>query len=212
LVICKFAICQHALFTSHRFGKYRNCAKYGYLPNAAPDNFRLILGILAKLDMKMLQLKPNYFSSFSLTGLFLVFVLLFGLPAYAGSLVSQSSSGIAIKGYDPVAYFTENKAIKGSDEFTHRWLGATWNFASAEHMEMFIADPINYLPQYGGYCAASMAGGAIYEADPEAWRIVDGMLYLNYSTWVMTKWAKDIPGNISVANEKWVQVKSKLTQ
>jgi YHS domain-containing protein len=160
----------------------------------------------------MSRLRTKYYSSFTMTGLFLVCVLLIGLPASAGSLVSQSFSGIAIKGYDPVAYFTENKAIKGSDEFTHRWLGATWNFASAEHMEMFKADPINYLPQYGGYCAASMKDSATYEADPEAWRIVDGMLYLNYSTRLMTKWAKDIPGNISVANEKWVLVKSGLTQ
>jgi len=160
----------------------------------------------------MSQLKPKYYSSFFMTGLFFVYVLLFGLPASAGSLVSQSSSGIAIKGYDPVAYFTENKAIKGSDEFSYRWLGATWNFVSAEHKEMFEADSIKYLPQYGGYCAASMTDGATYEADPEAWRVVDGMLYLNYSTRVMTKWAKDIPGNISVANVKWEQVKSGLKQ
>lgn len=155
--------------------------------------------------------KPLHLGSIAIILLALCASVL-SLPAHAGSLISQSSSGVAIKGYDPVAYFTDNKPVKGSEEFSHRWLGATWNFASAEHKEMFVADPIKYVPQYGGYCALSMTDGSRYEADPYSWRIVDGMLYLNYSTGVMTKWAKDVPGYISAANVKWAEVKTGLTQ
>jgi YHS domain-containing protein len=86
---------------------------------------------------------------------------------------------VAILGYDPVAYFTEGKAVKGSPEISRGWLGATWQFASAEHRDAFVSEPIRYAPQYGGFCAL---GVAIEEAsaniDPEAWRIVDGKLYL----------------------------------
>ncbi|WP_348651965.1 YHS domain-containing (seleno)protein [Rhizobium sp. 007] len=86
---------------------------------------------------------------------------------------------IAILGYDPVAYFTDGYATKGSPEFTKKWLGATWYFASAEHRDAFASEPIRYAPQYNGFCAL---GTAIEEAsaniDPEAWRIIDGKLYL----------------------------------
>ena len=86
---------------------------------------------------------------------------------------------VAILGYDPVAYFTEGKAVKGSPEIGQKWLGATWHFASAAHRDAFISEPIRYAPQFGGFCAL---GTGIEEAtaniDPEAWRIVDGKLYL----------------------------------
>lgn len=88
---------------------------------------------------------------------------------------------VAIKGYDPVAYFTENQALKGSKEFSHDWLGATWHFASAENRDLFIAEPIKYAPQYGGHCADGVSFGTITtNIDPEAWRIIEGKLYLSY--------------------------------
>ncbi|CCE99547.1 YHS domain-containing (seleno)protein [Sinorhizobium fredii] len=86
---------------------------------------------------------------------------------------------VAILGYDPVAYFTDGRATKGSPEFTEKWLGATWYFASVKHRDAFASEPIRYAPQYGGFCAL---GTSVEEAsaniDPEAWRIVDGKLYL----------------------------------
>jgi hypothetical protein len=86
---------------------------------------------------------------------------------------------VAILGYDTVAYFVDSRAVEGSPEFTHKWLGVTWQFASAEHRDIFIADPIRYAPQYGGLCVGSMASSQITSnIDPEAWRIVDGKLYL----------------------------------
>ena len=90
---------------------------------------------------------------------------------------------MAIEGYDPVAYFTEGKAMKGSEEFAHDWLGTPWHFANATHRDMFAADPARFAPQYGGYCALGVGldGHASENIDPErAWRIIDDKLYLAY--------------------------------
>jgi YHS domain-containing protein len=86
---------------------------------------------------------------------------------------------VAILGYDPVAYFTDGKAVPGSPEINQSWLGATWYFASTEHRDAFVAAPISYAPQYGGFCAGSMSVGLVTDnIDPESWRIIDGKLYL----------------------------------
>jgi hypothetical protein len=88
---------------------------------------------------------------------------------------------IAIKGYDPVAYFTENRAVEGSPRYSHRWLGATWLFSSAEHRDLFASQPVKYAPQYGGHCADGVSLGTITtNIDPKAWRIIEGKLYLSY--------------------------------
>jgi len=109
----------------------------------------------------------------------------------------------ALRGYDPVAYFTEGKPIEGSDRFTHHWQGATWHFASAENRDSFAADPERYAPQYGGYCAWAVSQGYTASTNPEAWRIVGDKLYLNYSKSVQKRWEKDVPGNIAKANRNW---------
>ena len=86
---------------------------------------------------------------------------------------------VAIKGYDPVAYFTDRRAVQGSSEINQSWLGAIWYFSSAKHRDAFAVDPMRYAPQYGGFCAGSMSVGLITDnIDPEAWRIIDGKLYL----------------------------------
>lgn len=89
--------------------------------------------------------------------------------------------GPALQGYDPVAYFTMGKAMKGTEEFNHEWLGANWQFVSAEHRDLFAADPTKYAPQHGGYCSVGATGGGTHRANPESWRIVDGRLYLFFS-------------------------------
>ena len=103
-------------------------------------------------------------------------------PAAAEEFVNTGYFGdVAIKGYDTVAYFTRDAAVEGSAEFSHRWLGATWHFASAEHRDLFAADPVKYAPQYGGHCADGVSFGTITtNIDPKAWRIIAGKLYLNY--------------------------------
>ena len=109
----------------------------------------------------------------------------------------------AIRGYDPVAYFTDKASVKGSDKFSYAWKGATWRFASAENRDLFAASPEKFAPQYGGYCAFAVAQNSLARIDPQAWNVVDGKLYLNYSLKVREAWAKDSPGYIRKADANW---------
>ena len=111
--------------------------------------------------------------------------------------------GLAIRGTDPVAYFTEGGPVAGSSEFTYTWGNATWQFASAENRDLFAANPEQYAPQYGGFCAWAVSQGYTASIDPDAWRIVDGKLYLNFSRGVQRRWERDIPGNINQADANW---------
>ncbi|NEZ61489.1 hypothetical protein D0962_01645 [Leptolyngbyaceae cyanobacterium CCMR0082] len=113
------------------------------------------------------------------------------------------NSGLAIRGTDPVAYFTQGGPVAGSSEFTYTWNNATWQFVSAENRDLFAANPAQYAPQYGGYCAWAVSQGYTASIDPNAWKIVDGKLYLNYSRGVQRRWEQDIPGHISNANANW---------
>jgi YHS domain-containing protein len=96
----------------------------------------------------------------------------------------------AINGYDPVAYFEENKPVKGNEKISLKWKEAEWYFASQKNLELFKANPEKYAPQYGGYCAFGMSRGYKANTLPEAWTIADGKLYLNYNLDVRTEWSK----------------------
>lgn len=111
--------------------------------------------------------------------------------------------GLAVEGYDTVAYFTAGLPVAGKREFEYRWQGATWRFASAEHRDLFAADPAKYAPRYGGYCAYAVARGYTAEIDPEAWKIVDGRLYLNYDRDVQRLWEADVAGHVRAADANW---------
>lgn len=115
---------------------------------------------------------------------------------------------VALKGYDAVAYET-GTATPGSSRFEHRWNGAVWRFTSAANRDRFAQDPEKYAPQFGGYCAWAVSRGYTADIDPEAFRIVDGRLYLNYSTSVRTEWEKDIQGNIARGRANWPGVLEK---
>src|SRR5437016_4674828 len=113
--------------------------------------------------------------------LVLTLVMTAALPVLAASKsdpINKDGGGIAIKGYDPVAYFTQSKPVKGSSAFTYQWMNATWWFASAEARDEFARIPEKYAPQYGGYCAYGVSQGHTAPIDPEAWTIVEGKLYL----------------------------------
>jgi hypothetical protein len=128
------------------------------------------------------------------------------MPVFADSKadpINKESNGVAIKGYDPVAYFTDSKPVQGSAAFTHQWMNSTWRFASAEHRDEFARDPEKYAPQYGGYCAYGVSQGHTAPIDPEAWTIIEGKLYLNYSKGVKKTWAEAIPKHIDEANRNW---------
>lgn len=123
--------------------------------------------------------------------------------------VNQTFFGVAIKGYDPVAYFTESKPVKGDKKHQFEWNDATWYFASAANKEAFSKEPEKYAPQYGGYCAYAVSQNSTAGIDPDAWKIIDGKLYLNYSQKIQKKWEGDIPGFIEKANQNWPKLLEK---
>ena len=123
--------------------------------------------------------------------------------ANGGEINTGGSGDVAIKGYDPVAYFTMGQASKGSEDHSLEWLGAVWHFSSAKHQEMFASSPVQYAPQYGGYCADGVSLGRVAaNIDPDAWRIVDGKLYLNYDEKSAVK-LEETPGHIEKADKHW---------
>jgi YHS domain-containing protein len=129
--------------------------------------------------------------------------------AGAGETVFSTGGG-AIAGYDPVAYFTDGKPIKGAKNHSAEWKGATWHFASADNKAKFEADPAKYAPQYGGFCAWAVSQGYTAKIDPVAWHIEDGKLYLNYNKSVQKRWTGDIPGNISKGDTNWPGIMAEL--
>lgn len=122
----------------------------------------------------------------------------------SASIQSAVAGELAIEGYDPVAYFLMNKPVKGSKSITHDWLGKQWFFVSNEHKEFFIADPIAYMPNYGGYCSYDpVSRGHDHQVDPTAWRIVDNELYLFFS---------ETEASHAMPAEKWEKVKAGLSE
>jgi YHS domain-containing protein len=129
--------------------------------------------------------------------------------AWAAEPVNTNGSPLALGGYDVVAYFTEGKPVAGQAAHEAHWNGARWRFASAEHRERFLREPKRFAPRYGGYCAYAVSRGYTAPVAPEAWRIVDGKLYLNYSKDVQTLWEREIPANIKKADTNWPAVLAK---
>lgn len=120
--------------------------------------------------------------------------------------------GVAIMGYDTVAYFTDGRAVKGTEEFSYEWLGTPWHFASRKHMEMFQSEPVEYAPQYGGYCAGEVAGSGTVTVniDPEAFKIVDGKLYLTYDKVHTDGFAANASEEVPKADANWPKTKAEL--
>ena len=138
------------------------------------------------------------------------FILLIASPANAERWNLESGflskSEAVIKGYDPVAYFTQGAPVKGNPDITSTYQGGLFYFASQEHKELFNAEPEKYAPQYGGYCAFAVAHGSKAGIDPEAWKIVDGKLYLNLNKNIQERWEGNIDGFISQANTNWPEL------
>lgn len=127
-------------------------------------------------------------------------------PALAAEPPVYASDSIAINGYDPVAYFTEGKPVKGLSEFSSDWNGATVLFASEAHKKMFDADPEAFAPKYGGYCAYAVSKGYTASTDPDAWTIHEGRLYLNFSKSVRALWTLKRKSHIASADANWPSV------
>ena len=119
--------------------------------------------------------------------------------------------GVAIMGYDPVAYFTDGKAVKGSEKFSYDWLGTPWHFASDEHRSMFMNEPVRYAPQFGGYCLGEVSLGSVtIDIDPDAFKIIDGKLYLAYDKPDMEMIANHAGDVVPLAEANWPAIKTRL--
>jgi len=137
--------------------------------------------------------------------LFCAVVLFAGLStlAPAKELHNLDHDGVAIQGYDPVAFFTDHRPVKGDAQFQSQYLGAKYYFASAEHKAAFDREPAKYEPQFGGYCAYGASKGKTAPIKIEAWEILNGRLLLQYDLDVKSRFDKDPQGTLKKADENW---------
>jgi hypothetical protein len=122
--------------------------------------------------------------------------------------VTLAGPGLAVHGYDVVAYFKQGTPTLGSDTFAVAYNGGTYRFANQTNLDEFKADSAKYVPAYGGFCAYGVALGKKFDGDPHFWKIVDGRLYLNLSGDIAVEWGKDIPGNIKKSESNWPRIRS----
>ncbi|CEG58317.1 YHS domain-containing (seleno)protein [Legionella fallonii] len=139
-------------------------------------------------------------------GVFIASCFMFCSTAFSSD---SPTFAVALQGYDVVAYFTENKPVKGNGDHVVIRDGIYYLFANENDKKLFEANPDKYLPQYGGWCAFGTAVGKKIASDPLAWKMVDGKLYLNLNERVQKVWSKDIPGYIKKADANWLQIKDK---
>ena len=137
---------------------------------------------------------------------FAVFALASLGSAFAADHVNVVN-GLALRGFDPVAFFTQGRAVMGDAKLTSQYEGATYEFADVQDKAAFDAEPGKYLPQYGGFCAAATSHGRKVDADPRAFVIKDGKLYVNYNQEALDAFSKDLPASIKAADEKWPEVR-----
>lgn len=135
--------------------------------------------------------------------------LLLNALALAGSEINTNDQGLALQGYDPVAYFTTGAPQQGDSQFTAEHNGATYHFASAENRDAFLSDPDKYLPQYGGYCAYGTSLGKKFDGDPLSWKIVDDKLYVNTNAKAHELWLADEQNRIDQADSQWPDIRDK---
>ena len=133
-----------------------------------------------------------------------LFLMLALASAFADkTLVNVDKQGVALKGYDPVAYFTDNAPQKGNAAITSTYKGAQYQFVSDEHKKMFDANPAKFEPQFGGFCAYGVSKGYTVKIEPDAFQVVDGRLLLQYDKSVREKFQKDTQGNLKKADANW---------
>ncbi len=148
----------------------------------------------------------------------LALAVLFVLPGVVAVASGQHEGvihtidGVAIGGYDPVAYFTLGAPTQGVEQFTAEWDGAVWWFVSADHRDRFVADPERYAPHYGGYCAQAAAQNQVAEGDPEIWTVEGNRLFLNYNARYQRRFRSDLASNIAAADHNWPDLRSRLAE
>jgi YHS domain-containing protein len=132
------------------------------------------------------------------------------LFAWGASSISGAKDGVAIQGYDAVAYHAQSKDVKGTPDFRHEWRGTVWFFSSDANRALFAENPEKYAPQYGGHCALAIAHGRDSRGAGDAWTIRDGKLYLNGSKEVRTRWLQGVTQNIYWGDRNWPVIKTRL--
>ena len=125
------------------------------------------------------------------------------LPQMTKTLLNLDKNGVAIEGYDPVAFFTQGKPVKGNAQFQSPYKGATYHFASADDKGAFDANPAKYEPQFGGFCAYGVSQGHVVPIKIEATQIVNGRLLMQYDLDIKDKFNKDPQGNLAKADKNW---------
>ncbi len=134
------------------------------------------------------------------------FVISFSAFVHAGDDTETDVNSVILSGHDAVAYFTQNKALKGSAKYTAIYNDAIYRFSSAKNRDLFNTTPEKYAPQYGGFCAYGMTFGKKFEIDGKAFEIVNGKLFVNKNLSVYKAWKKDIPTHVTQANKQWPTV------
>ena len=140
----------------------------------------------------------------------LMILLTLSTVALAKELNNLDASGVALQGYDPVAFFTDNRPVRGDQQFHTQYHGATYYFASAEHKATFEKEPAKYEPQFGGFCAYGTSRGKTVPIKIEAWQIVNGRLLMQYDLDVKDKFNSDPQGNLNKADKNWPGLVEKL--
>jgi YHS domain-containing protein len=123
--------------------------------------------------------------------------------ARAGEVVNVDKNGLALQGYDPVAYIADGKPAKGSPDFTATYKGATYQFVSAEHREMFNQAPAKYEPQFGGFCSFAASMNKLAPIEPEKFQVLHERLILLHNKKSSDMWNKDPQGNLKKADANW---------
>jgi YHS domain-containing protein len=145
-----------------------------------------------------------------LSAIFILIALSACQKAEISTTENLKTEKLAIKGYDTVSYFIDG-AAKGNPQYSFVWNGAKWLFSTSENLEKFKQNPEKYIPQFDGQCSYSVAQGSTAEGDPDAWKVVDGKLYLNFSESVKKRWEADQDNLIREGEKKWMELKDKKT-
>ena len=144
-----------------------------------------------------------------------LYVLMTASSSFAGIELNTTTgwtlqgAPLAVHGFDPVAYFTQDEALLGDAQFSTEYKEGTYRFVSEENKQLFLKNPSKYIPQYGGYCAFGTAKGKKFDGDPRLFKVVGGMLYFNLNPDVYEKWLMDPPGYIKQADENWREIRDK---
>lgn len=173
---------------------------------SGPAVLRHSLAMLARPALA----SPPFPARALLRGAALAAALLLCALAFAGAALADPArarvaapEGVAVGGYDPVAYFVDGSAVPGRPDIALRWRGVRWHFATAAHRSAFEADPMSFAPQFGGYCAISIGTGQPVAADPRHWAIVDGRLYLAQNAAHLSRILADPQATLAQARQNW---------